>query len=345
MGRGRRVTAILAVALGFLVGPATAAAHLRTGTIAVDYAASVRRPDPPAYRAQIYQSDRALSLALEPGHVVILLGYLREPVFRLAAAGLWINAGSPTAAAAGLLRAPQLGTSSTPRWRLRRGQHVVVWHDARARRLPPGVARGAWRVPLIVDGQRTELTGELTRFPAPSPWPWVGMFALWVAGGAALALLRRRGLVRVAAIRLALIAAGASTVLAMAFALDTYASPGTWIEGFDELVFIAVGTGALIRGPESLRVPAAIGVGLVGLAAGLLNSAVFLHPIVLAVLPGTVIRLTVVVATGAGLTAAALGCSLYLDTAPTREASPDLGLQAAAVARPDRRPGGGRSGA
>lgn len=45
------------------------------------------------------------------------------------------------------------------------------------------------------------------------------------------------------------------------------------------------------------------------LAVGLLNGAVFLHPVVLAILPGTIIRLLVVAAIGAGLSAAALGCA------------------------------------
>ena len=107
------------------------------------------------------------------------------------------------------------------------------------------------------------------------------------------------------AIALALIAAGAATVVALAFALDAYASPGTWIVGVDVIIFLAVGVQVMRRGPRHLHVAAAIWVGLVGVALGLLDGAVFLHPIVLAVLPGTVMRL-VVTAMGAGAGAAAL---------------------------------------
>jgi hypothetical protein len=50
---------------------------------------------------------------------------------------------------------------------------------------------------------------------------------------------------------------------------------------------------------------------LVGLAVGLLAGPVFLHPIVLAILPGTIVRVLVVAAIVAGLSAATLGCLSY----------------------------------
>jgi hypothetical protein len=57
----------------------------------------------------------------------------------------------------------------------------------------------------------------------------------------------------------------------------------------------------------------AVGVGLVSLAVGLLDGAVLLHPIVLAVLPGTAVRLAVAIAVGGGLGAGVLGCLHYAD--------------------------------
>ena len=71
------------------------------------------------------------------------------------------------------------------------------------------------------------------------------------------------------------------------------------------------GLGVLRRGPPYLHVAAAMWLGLVSLALGLLNGAVFLHPIVLAVLPATVMRLVVVTAIGAGAGAAVLGSALF----------------------------------
>ncbi len=178
-----------------------------------------------------------------------------------------------------------------------------MWHDARTQRL-----LAVWSVPLIVDGHRARLDGELRRFPAPSLWLWLGALACLLAGGAAPLLVRRRDLARAEATAFALVAAGASVVIVFAFALDSYASPGTWIVGFDAIAFSRSGSGCCC-GPENPNVGAAIGVGLVAVAVGLLNGAVFLHPVVLAILPGTIIRLLVVAAIGAGLSAAALGCA------------------------------------
>jgi hypothetical protein len=311
------------VAVAFLAFPAAAAAHLRSGTVAVDYRASVLNPETDAYVVGIYQSDRGLNLTLKPGHVVLMLGYLGEPVFRLDTAGLWVNAASPTAVVAGLLTKAQRIDASTPHWRLERGRDSTVWHDARVQGLPSGVDHGAWSVPLLVDGRRVRLTGYLSRFPAPSLWLWLGVLACLLGAGTSPLMLRRREPLRAGAIGCALVAIAASVVIALAFALDTYASAGTWIEGLDEIAFLAVGLGVLLRGPENFHVGAAIGSGLVGVAVGLSKGAVFLHAIVLAILPGTAVRLLVIAAIGAGLAAAALGCMLYVETAtPVRESEP-----------------------
>jgi hypothetical protein len=305
-----------AVVLAVLAAPATASAHLRSGTVAVDYKPKVLTPETRAYKARIFQSDNALSLTLRPGHVVLALGYLGEPMFRLDGAGLWVNASSPTAATARLVSKAKRVAAATPHWRLQRNRRSVIWQDARSRSLPPGVTRGSWSLPLIVDGSRTHLVGELRRFPAPALWPWLVVLAAFFAGGA-IVPARRRDLLRPAAICFAVVAAVASIVVALAFALDAYASPGTWIAGFDELIFMVVGLAVLERGPRHLHVGAAIGLGLLGLAVGLSKGAVFFHPIVLAVLPAIAIRLIVVTAVGAGLTGGALGCAFYASR-PTR---------------------------
>jgi hypothetical protein len=302
-----RVGLAAGVAVACLAGARPASAHLRSGTVAVDYRASVSHPVSRAYSAQIYQSDHGLSLTLRPSHVVLVLGYLGEPVIRLDRTGLSINAASPTARAMHLVDRAQAVDAPAPRWRLQRGRHSVVWHDARVQGLPAGLAEGVWRVPLLIDGRNAVLSGELHRFADPPLWLWLAALAAWLATGALPLVRRRRDLVRPSAIALALIAATAATAVALAFALDAYASPGTWIVGVDVIIFLAVGVGVMRRGPRHLHVAAAIWVGLVGAALGLLDGAVFLHPIVLAILPGTVMRLLVVTAIGAGASAAVLG--------------------------------------
>jgi hypothetical protein len=310
-----------AVAAACLVTAAPAAAHLRSGTVAVDYRATVAHPVTRAYSAQIYQSDHGLSLTLTPGHSVTVLGYLGEPLIRLDDAGLSVNAASPTARAMHLVDKRDAVQTAAPRWRLKRGRRSVVWHDARVQGLPPGLDEGVWRVPLVVDGRSETLSGRLRRFADPPLWLWLGVLACWLAGGVVPLMRRSREAIRSRALVLAVIAAGAGVVVALAFALDAYASPGTWIVGVDVIIFLAVGLEVMRRGPRQFHVAAAIWVGLVSAALGLLDGAVFLHPIVLAILPATVMRLLVVTAIGAGAAAALLGATLFSEV--TSGAAPD----------------------
>ncbi len=322
------------VAAGVLAAPAPAAAHLRSGTVAVDYRASVLNANTPAYVAQIFQSDRALGIKVKPGHTIVLNGYLGEPVFRLDAAGLWVNAASPTAVVLRLVAKPDRAEASAPRWRLTRGRRSVVWQDTRAQGLPPGISHGDWGVPLIVDGRRSTLDGELRRYPPPVLWPWLGGLAALLAGGLAVLVVGRRDLAGRAATGFALAAMASSVVILVAFALDAYASPGTWIEALDSIAFLGVGAWVLFRGPERWRIAGALGIGLVGLAVGLLEGAVFVHPIVLAVLPSAFIRLACVVAIGAGVDAAALGGLFYADAGlPVSSADVERGLASARLPR------------
>ncbi len=322
------LAAVIALAL-----PAGALAHLRTGTIAVDYRASVLRPHTGAYDATIYQSDRGLSLTIKPRHAVALVGYLGELVFRLDPTGLWINASSPTAVVVGLLSKADLtrsgrgGAGGAPSWRLQRGRRSVSWHDSRVQEVSGSGLRGTWSVPLIVDGRPTHLRGTLERFGAPALVLWLAILACLIALAAPPVLSRRRLVLRDLAIAFGLVACTAAVVLAFAFAFDAYASPGTWIEAIDELAFFAAGLGVLLLGPRHLHAGAAAGLGFVSLAVGLLNGAVFLHPLVLGVLPGVITRVLCVTAIALGIDAVLLGCLFYADSSGTaRGIEDEVGL-------------------
>jgi hypothetical protein len=314
--RGVRTTlAVLlsAIATVCALAPGVAQAHLRSGTVAVDYLARLSDPQTAAYSVQVFQSDRGLTLTVHPGHVVVLIGYLGEPVLRLDRAGLWIDAASPTAVAVGVLSQSDAARAPAPRWRLEPGRHSVSWHDARLQGLPPGVRQGPFTVPVRVDGRPGSVRGELVRRPAPPLGLWLALLGAVLVAGAAPPLLVGRRALAPAAVVCALIASLSACVFAVAFALGTYASPGTWIESVDEVVFVAVGCGLLARGPRHLHVAAAIGLGLVGLAAGLLDGAVFFHGVVLATLPAALVRVLVLLAVAAGIDAAVLGSLLYAE--------------------------------
>lgn len=285
-------------------------AHLRSGTVAVDYGASVSSPRPSAtaaFSVGVYESDRALHLTVRRGHRVVVLGYLGGPFLRIDAAGVWVDAGSPTAAAAGLL---QKGTPARG-WRLERGHRAVVWHDGRVQGLRPGAGRATWRVPIVVDGRRSAIVGEVWRVPPPALWPWL-LVALLVAGlVATLGFRRGAARLRRASVAFGLVAAGCALAAAAGFALGAYASAGTWFAAVDEAAFGLACVGVLAWGPRGARAAAGVGLGVLGLAVGLENGAVFLHSVVLSVVPGTMTRALIAVSVGAGVGAAAAGVRYY----------------------------------
>jgi hypothetical protein len=207
-------------ALGSLAVPGAAQAHLRSGTVAVDYRATVSSPDTAAYTVRIFQSDHGLSLTVRPGHVVAMNGYLGEPVFRLDPAGLWINAASPTVVVVGLIKQKQRVVAPGPRWRLQRRETAVAWHDSRVQRPAAGVDRGTWSIPLTVDGRPGRLTGELKRFARPSLALWLAVLLCISALGAIPLLVHRRD-------RLAHMATGLAVVAAVAAAWSRSASRST----------------------------------------------------------------------------------------------------------------------
>lgn len=270
-----KLCAVLAVALLF---PPAAAAHLRTGTVAVDYRARVvTRPVGPV-SVGVYESDRALHVRVQPGHSLVVLGYLGEPLLRIGDTGPARAVASPTAEATRLV---VHGRSA-------------VWHDVRT-------SRRRWGIPMSIDGRMTVITGTTTKLAHPALWPWVLVLAL-----VALVALR------ISPSALGSASAAAAVVVAAAFMASAYADPGTWIAGVDEIFFIAAGLGVLRWGPPAARLPSALWLALVGLAVGLSKGQVFLHALILSALPGTVVRLGATIAIGAGLAGTMAGCMSYV---------------------------------
>ena len=293
-------------ALVALAAPAGADAHLRSGVVAVDYRGSVVSPNP-AVKARVYQSDRALSVTADPGHTVVILGYLGEPFVRIGAAGLAVNASSLTAAGLGLLK----GSSSGTGWRLHSRDLTFVWHDRRLRGLPAGVDRKRWAIPLVVDGRSAQLTGELERVERPPVWPWIVVGLPFVSATALLLLRRRMSRVRAAAIFFGVTSAVAMLATGAGFAFDSYGSGGKWVAAANELVFALVGIAFVVRGSRQVKAIAGGALGFLGLGVGLSKIPVFLHGVVLSVVPGTIARLIVRVMISAGAAATALGLLVF----------------------------------
>jgi hypothetical protein len=312
-----RSSALVLLVLVALLAPGTAKAHLRTGRVAVDYRASVSPLRPPlagAVDVRVFRPDLALRVRALGGHRVVVLGYFDEPFLRIGPGGVFVNDASLTAAGAGLATA---GTPSghTARWRLRSHTPSVTWHDVRLRLThvigTTEARHGRWAVPLVVDGRRSKIGGEITRARTPSAWPWIVLGALFAVAVAVLLARRSIELVRSAAALLGWIAAIATLTAAIGFAASSTASEGIWVEAANEILLALVGMGFLLRGSRDARALAGGLLGLLALAVGLTKLPVLTHGIVLSALPGQLARLAVVVAISAGAAAAILGVVVF----------------------------------
>jgi hypothetical protein len=293
-----RLALLLVIAVSALVAPPRAAAHLRSGLLAVDYRASVVSA-PPALSVRIYESDRAVALMPAPGQTVIVRGYLGEPFVRIDKSGTEVNAASLTATGFGLLGE----TERRAGWIFHSRSRVFVWHDRRLRGLPQGVHKGVWRIPLTVDGQPTSASGVLERVRRPQLWQWA-ILGLAFAAPFAFARVRRNP---DAAVVFGLTSATSVLVVSAGFALDRYASTGKWSEFAIEVFFTLIGIGFIVAGSRQARAVAGGALGLLGFAVGLSVFPVLRHGFVLSGLPWMFVRLLVVLSISAGAVATALG--------------------------------------
>jgi hypothetical protein len=286
-----------------------AAAHLRTGRVAVDYAASVSPLRPPlagAVTVRVYKADLALGLTLLGRNRIVVRGYSGEPFLRFGPDGAYAERSSLTAAGLGLVTR---GTG----WRLLSREPRLIWHDARVRGLPPGARRGRWAVPVVVDGTRAELVGVLRRPSRPPDWPWATLGAVLAAAGGVLVYLRRPSFLRTGATAFGWIAAVATLLVTCGFAAASTASEGVWVEAGNEILFVLIGVGFLIAGGRDAKALVGGALGLLAMAVGLKSLPVFLHGVVLSALPANLMRTAVVLAISAGAAAAAVALVVFFD--------------------------------
>ena len=94
-----RACVLVAVAV-ILLAPATAGAHIRSGTLSTDFEARVShfRPTAHGLAARVLDGDQRLELRVAPPRVVIVLGIEGEPFLRFSSTGVEANLASPTAA-------------------------------------------------------------------------------------------------------------------------------------------------------------------------------------------------------------------------------------------------------
>jgi hypothetical protein len=144
---------------------------------------------------------------------VVVKGYENEPYLRISDEGIYENLHSPShwlnKDRYGRVALPAEADATLPPEWVRTGSGPSVrWHDHRTHLMtlqpPPEVQKApgerhiiesAWKIPLVLDGQPTEVTGQLTWEPAPAAFPWL-VVAAAVAIACLLAIRFRRGLNR-----------------------------------------------------------------------------------------------------------------------------------------------------
>lgn len=289
------------LALLTLAAPASASAHSRAATVALDYRLVLDRAthDLPGVTVRILDGDRSLQVGVRHARLVIL-GDLGEQMLRIDDRGTFVNEGSVTAQAARL-------THTGNGWR-RIGGSTFAWHDHRL--APPPYDGGQtgtvahFRVPATLDGAHVVVGGAFVRYRRPSPWAWLVGGAFVAAAAIAAARFRPQLRLRIAA-GLAVLAGAAALTAFVTFGIaDAPTGQAAWTQlGLGVALAAAVAVGLIRLGGERRLLLA----GLVGAAAavGSLGTlGVFQHGVVVSVLPATVSRSVCLLALATGVACA-----------------------------------------
>ena len=177
-----RVLALAGVLVAVGAFPSGAGAHGPVAPIASSYLAKVSRV-PVGLDAKVVDGDQRTWLRVVPSETVVVLDYRGAPYLRFSASGVEVNQNS---AMYYLNQTPvtetppsNLTRTTPPSWQLVTVGHDYSWHDGRLHALAtvavsPGVAYvGRWRIPLLVDGRLSSISGALWHAEGPSVvWFW-----------------------------------------------------------------------------------------------------------------------------------------------------------------------------
>jgi hypothetical protein len=312
---GRLARLLIAAVLAALAVPGVAQAHhTAVPIVALDYGNRVLPGAAGALgvRATVEDAGRKLRLTAAAQSETVVLGYAGEPFLRFNAAGVAANRRSETGQ--GLRLVPSAGTGSGDAvWAPLTRAHTFAWADSRSW-APASALHGRavvrWSVPVVVDGRRVAIQGELTHVASPPLWPWLVLAALPLL--AAAIAVRSKRWVWATATGLAALAGLATLADLSGFALGGLAvSADRWLLFAFEVALLVVALGLLARPRARLIAIAAIAAFAV--LQALSEIAVFRHGVVVSGLPATAVRMAAALALGAGLGAAGL---VFLAPAP-----------------------------
>ena len=175
----------LAVAVALTIAgvrPGLAEAHGPVAPVALDFLARVRTL-PPGLGARVVDGDQRMWLQVPPGETVVVLDYAGAPYLRFSRSGVEVNHNSAmwylNQTPFALTPPPGLGARTPPKWEPVSSGHAYGWHDGRLHALAtvalsPGASFvGTWRIPILVDGRASAISGGLWHAPGPSiVWFW-----------------------------------------------------------------------------------------------------------------------------------------------------------------------------
>ena len=288
------------------MAPSVAQAHhTAVPIVALDYANRILpgAAGPDGVHATLDDAGRKLRLTVAPGRQAVVLGYVGEPFLRFDSHGVSANARSETAQGLRLVgtRAPGGVT-----WARIAAGRTFAWADTRVW-APSSALHGrtniSWSVPVLVDGHRAAVLGELTREAKPPLWPWLLLGALPLAA-AAVAVRRRRRLWAIACGLAALAGLGTIADLGGFATAGLPVSADRWLLLAIEVMLTVLAIAFLTR-PRA-RLVAVAAIAAFAVLQALSELAVFRHGVVVSALPASAVRAAAALALGAGLGAAGL---------------------------------------
>jgi hypothetical protein len=289
--------------------PSAAAAHTgASNPVASSYLAKLTGV-PAGIEARVVGGDLRMWIRVSSPQTVIVQDYRGAPYLRFSPSGVDVNTNSsmyylnqPTP-----LRPPaRLTRTTSPNWVRAGFGDAYAWHDGRLHALasvalaPGQTQAGTWRIPLIVNGTHTAISGILEHANDPSiVWFWpilVLLLCLWAGSR-----LGRRRLDAATASVLALSALAGIVVLAVGHELqgEPFVSPGQEIILSLVLAFAAALTVQVLwKGPGPVSLILTLVAALWG---GVQFLPTLLHGFVLMAVPTFLARLATVTCLSCGI--------------------------------------------
>jgi hypothetical protein len=328
------VRAVVLAAVGLVLGAGPAAADAAKPGKWSSEVTSVD-PDPGWLSVETAGGDAFLSVEVDEGHELIVLGYEGEPYLRFNPDGtVEENQSSP----ATYINTDRYGTNELapdelqgadvaaldPEWQQVATGGSYAWHDHRTHFMGgdvPAEGRIDWTVPMVADGEDVTVTGVMTYEGSSSPVLWYAIAVVVLIG---LAVLGPKLPDRAAPALVALVAALATWVAYAGYASQPSGTGAS-------IVPTVVGAIALVLALLALAVDRLRAVGLLAAGVflatwGVFRLSVLSNPVLPTDVPFALERLTTALALGVGVGAVVLAFrsgALTLALMPLDEDEPD----------------------